>query len=91
MATRDLHEKIGSVEFEKLFAGMEPPAIVKPGIIAHGAAKATYKRGTLLANGADGKLFLMGSEIMSLLALLIMAGMFLADILKERSVQHERF
>lgn len=36
-------------------------------------------------------LFLMGSEIMSLLALLIMGGMFLADILKERSVQHERF
>ena len=36
-------------------------------------------------------LFLINSEIMSLLALLILAGMFLADIVKERSVQHERF
>jgi len=63
MATRDLHEKIGSVEFERLFAGMEPRAIVKPGTIAKGAAEATYKRGTLLAKGADGKLFLMGSDV----------------------------
>lgn len=63
MATRDLHEKIGSVEYEKLFAGMEPRAIVKPGTIAKGAAEATYKRGTLLAKGADGKLYLMGSDV----------------------------
>jgi len=61
--TRDLHEKIGSVEFETLFAGMQPPAIVKSGTIAKGAAEATYKRGTLLAKGSDGKLFLMGSDV----------------------------
>ena len=60
---RDLHEKIGSVDYEKLFAGMEPPAIVKSGTIAKGAAEATYTRGTLLAKGADGKLFLMGSDV----------------------------
>lgn len=35
--------------------------------------------------------FLAGSEVISWAVLLVIAGMFLADILKERSVQHERF
>lgn len=60
--TRDLHEKLGSVSYEKLFAGLQPPAIVKSGTIAHGAEKATYARGTLLEKGADGKLYLMGTN-----------------------------
>lgn len=60
---RDLHEKIGAVEYPKLFAGLLPPAIVKAGTIAHGVAEETYKRGTLLAKGADGKLFLLGSDV----------------------------
>ena len=33
--------------------------------------------------------FLAGSEVISLLALLVIAGMFLADILKERSGLYE--
>ena len=36
-------------------------------------------------------LFFFDSEVISLAALIIMAGMFLADIHKERSGQHERF
>lgn len=60
--TRDLHEKLGSMEYEKLFAGMEPPAIVKAGTIAHGGVKATFVRGTLMEKGADGKLYLMGTN-----------------------------
>lgn len=69
MATRDLHEKIGSVEFEKLFAGMQPPAIVKPGVIRKLATAATLKRGTLLAKSSgsagDGKLVIFGTTAAS--------------------------
>ena len=61
--TRDLHEKIGAVEFEKLFAGLQPPAIVGKGTIAKLGTAATILRGTLLAKGADGKLFVLGSDV----------------------------
>ena len=65
MATRDLHEKIGSVEFEKLFAGMLPQPIVKPGTIRKLGTAGTLKRGTLLAKssgtGGDGKLVIFGT------------------------------
>lgn len=60
---RDLHEKLGSVDFEKLFAGMEPPAIVKHGTIEKLDAKATLKRGTLLAKNEAGKLIVCGSDV----------------------------
>lgn len=60
--TRDLHEKLGEVSYEKLFAGLQPPAIVKSGTIAKGVAEATYARGTLLEKGTDGKLYLMGTN-----------------------------
>ena len=60
---RDLHEKIGSTEFEKLFAGMQPPAIIKHGTIAKLGTKATLKRGTLLAKNAAGKLIVCGSDV----------------------------
>lgn len=60
---RDLHEKLGSVEFEKLFAGMQPPAIVKSGVIGKLETETTLKRGTLLAKSAeDGKLVIFGTE-----------------------------
>ena len=66
MATRDLHEKIGSMEFEKLFAGMLPQPIVKPGVIRKLGAAGTLKRGTLLAkssgSGGDGKLVIFGTS-----------------------------
>lgn len=60
--SRDLHEKIGSVTPENLFAGIYPSAIKASGTIAKGEAEATYARGTLLAKGADGKLILFGSD-----------------------------
>lgn len=60
--TRDLHEKLGSVGFEKLFAGLQPAAIVKGGTIAKGTEETTYARGTLLEKGSDGKLYLMGTD-----------------------------
>lgn len=60
--TRDLHEKIGSVIPENLFAGLEPSAIKAAGIIAKGDAEATYVRGTLLGKSADGKLIVLGSD-----------------------------
>ena len=69
MATRDLHEKIGSVEYEKLFAGMQPPAIVKPGVIRKLGTASTLKRGTLLAKSSgsagDGKLVIFGTTAAS--------------------------
>ena len=63
MATRDLHEKVGSVEFPQLFASIDPPARVRGGTIAKGSAEATYKRGSLLAKNAVGKLILLGSDV----------------------------
>lgn len=61
--TRDLHEKLGSVTPENLFAGLEPRALTGAGTIAHGGAAAEYKRGSLMAKGADGKLILIGSDV----------------------------
>ena len=59
---RDLHEKIGSVEFEKLFAGMQPPALVHGATIRKLGTAGTIKRGTLLSkSSADGKLVIFGS------------------------------
>lgn len=65
MATRDLHEKIGSMEFEKLFAGLEPKALTHAATIRKLSAAATLKRGTLLAKSSgsagDGKLVIFGT------------------------------
>lgn len=61
MAQRDLHNKIGSFEPEKLFAGNEPAALVRGGTIAKGAAETTYKRGTLMEKDSSGKLHIRGT------------------------------
>lgn len=65
MATRDLHEKIGSVEFEKLFAGLEPKYITHAATIRKLGTADTLKRGTLLAKSSgsagDGKLVIFGT------------------------------
>lgn len=62
---RDLHEKLGSMEFEKLFAGLEPKALTHPATIRKLGTAATIKRGTLLAkssgSGGDGKLVVFGT------------------------------
>lgn len=61
MATRDLHTKVGEMEFENLFSGNEPAALVRGGVIAKGETETTYKRGSLMAK-KDGKLVLLGSD-----------------------------
>ena len=38
--TRDLHEKIGEVSTENLFASLNPEPIIKPAVIKKGAASA---------------------------------------------------
>lgn len=69
MATRDLHEKIGSMEFEKLFAGLEPKAITHAATIRKLGTAGTLKRGTLLAKSSgtagDGKLVIFGTTAAS--------------------------
>lgn len=63
---RDLHEKLGSVEYEKLFAGLEPPALVRGGVLRKLGTAATLKRGTLLCksggSAGDGKLVIFGTS-----------------------------
>ena len=63
--TRDLHEKLGSVTPENLFAGLEPNALKKAGVIRKLGTAGTLKRGTLLAKSSgsagDGKLVIFGT------------------------------
>lgn len=56
---RDLHEKVGSVTPEQLFAHIDPPARTRGGVIAKGSNEVTLKRGTLLGK-KDGKLSVYG-------------------------------
>lgn len=63
--TRDLHEKIGSVTPENLFAGLDPRALTKAGVLRKLSTAATLVRGTLLAKSSgsagDGKLVIFGT------------------------------
>lgn len=69
MATRDLHTKVGSVDFPQLFASIDPPALVRGGTIRKLGAKATLVRGTILAKSSgsagDGKLVVLGTTAAS--------------------------
>lgn len=53
---RELNDKVGQMTYEHLFAGIEPPALVRGGVIAHGEEEQTIRRGTLLGK-KDGKLY----------------------------------
>ena len=63
--TRDLHEKIGVVTPENLFAGLDPRALTKAGVLRKLGTAATLVRGTLLAKSSgsagDGKLVIFGT------------------------------
>ena len=63
--SRDLHEKIGSVTPENLFAGLDPRALTKAGVLRKLGTAATLVRGTLLAKSSgsagDGKLVIFGT------------------------------
>ena len=57
---KHLNDKVGSMEYDKLIAGITPPVKVASGIITKLSAAATYPRGTVLCRssrtGGDGKL-----------------------------------
>ncbi len=63
---KHLNEKIGSMSYDKLIAGMTPPVKVASGVITKLTGEgATYKRGTILCRssgtGGDGKLKILGT------------------------------
>ena len=67
--TRDLHEKIGDVTVENLFAGLDPKPQTKPGILRKLGTAGTLKRGTLLCksggSAGDDKLVIFGTSAVS--------------------------
>lgn len=62
---KHLNDKVGSMEYDKLIAGITPPVKVASGIITKLSAAATYPRGTVLCRssgtGDDGKLKILGT------------------------------
>lgn len=60
---QNLSRKLGEVSYDNLFAGAIPAARPAGGVIRKGSAKATYKRGTVLAKSSiDAKLVILGTE-----------------------------
>ena len=55
-----LNAPIGSMEYENLFADLDPPQKVASGTIVKQASEVTFKRGTILGKDADGKLNMLG-------------------------------
>ncbi len=62
---KHLNDKVGSMEYDKLIAGITPPVKVASGIITKLSAAATYPRGTVLCRssgtGGDGNLKILGT------------------------------
>lgn len=62
---KHLNNKVGSMAYDKLIAGMTPSPKVASGIITKLATAATYPRGTILCRssgtGGDGKLKILGT------------------------------
>jgi len=60
---RYLNKKIGDMEFDGLITDVNPPVLVRGGVLAKLAAAATYKRGTILErNATDNKLYKLGTD-----------------------------
>ena len=53
---KELRQKLGSMEYDGLIAGLNPPTRVDGGTIAKLAAPTTLKRGTLLGKADSGLL-----------------------------------
>ena len=53
---KELRQKLGSMEYDGLITGLNPPTRVDGGTIARLAAPATLKRGTLLGKADSGLL-----------------------------------
>ena len=58
----NLNAKIGDMTYDGLVTDVKPAVIVAGGVIAHGVAEASFVRGTLLEKGADGKLYIFGTN-----------------------------
>lgn len=60
---KELHQKLGSMKYDGLITGINPPTRVDGGVIAQLSEAATYPRGTVLAKDAtSGKLYILGSS-----------------------------
>ena len=57
---KELRNKLGSMEYDGLITGLNPPVRVDGGTIAKLEAPAVLKRGTLLGKGEDGLLTVYG-------------------------------
>ena len=57
---KELRNKLGSMEYDGLITGLNPPVRVDGGTIAKLEAPAVLKRGTLLGQGEDGLLTVYG-------------------------------
>lgn len=57
---KELRQELGSMEYDGLITGLNPPVRVDGGTIAKLAAPAVLKRGTLLGKGDDGLLSVYG-------------------------------
>lgn len=53
---KELRQKLGSMEYDGLITGLNPPVRVDGGVIAKLEADTVLKRGTLLGRGDDGLL-----------------------------------
>ena len=58
----NLSEKLGDMTFDGLITDVVPPVVIGGGVIKHGVAEASYKRGTVMEKGADGKLSALGTN-----------------------------
>lgn len=59
---KNLSAKLGDMTYDGLITDVKPAPIVSGGTIAHGGAEAEFVRGTLFEKGADGKLYIFGTN-----------------------------
>lgn len=60
---KELRQKLGSMEYDGLITGLNPPVRVDGGVIAKLTTATVYKRGTILVKSAkDGLLHILGEE-----------------------------
>lgn len=57
-----LYAKVGEMNYDGLFSDVVPTHQERTGVIAHGEVSADFKRGSVLEKGADGKLYILGTN-----------------------------
>jgi len=58
----NLYRKVDEMTYDGLITDIKPDVLVGGGVIAHGEAKATFVRGTILEKDASGKLYILGTN-----------------------------